>query len=371
MNSLNSLYFPGTTLCSISQYPLFLLFSRIHLLKVAENNIHGSDVKTTDSFIKSGFYQEHTPSPLGDDLERFSRLINDIKNRKDDYGSQLGALTLAAMSNHSPESGDSRQEIISSLLRNDPVFSNKHKEKADLKLWQARLVLAIGEILDHEEEDIARQLAVLKNEETQLYKELQGESDNFEEENPFGILSQLRNNMNPPGPGNMGKRFFSWQQLYKESDMPTCDLLLTTSKDCADQVLESFDTKHNEVAIYSGQLSLPAIINWHENDAVQQIRSYQEKNKQIIEGITKELLSLKTCINPLKNKTTESILSNLSKPWEKSLESHFPAKKFGRIPLSIYCFADTPCSTLLGIHKQNSVRTNGLMVLADISSTKI
>ena len=140
MNSLNSLYFPGTALYSIRQYPLFLLFSKIHFLAVTEHNIHGREVEATDSFIKAGFCQRHTPSPLGDDLERFSRLINDISTRKDDYASQLSALTLAAMSDPSQrEGGDSKQEIISSLLNNGDFFPDRQEKQDKSDLWQARL----------------------------------------------------------------------------------------------------------------------------------------------------------------------------------------------------------------------------------------
>ena len=367
MNSLNSLYFPGTTLYSVSQYPLFLLFSKVHLLKVAEHNIHGNGGEATDSFIKSGLCQPHIPSPLGDDLKRFIHLINDIKNRKDDYGSQLSALTLAAMPAYSPNSGDSRQEIISSLLSGGQLFPNKQKDQKDLEIWQARLVLAIGEILDHEEEDIARQLAVLKDEETELFKELQGEGDDFEEETPFENLSLTLKNMRPPTPGNMKKRLVSWKRLYKAGDIPACDLLLTTSRDSADQIFESVDRENKEPVIYSGRLSLPATVGSNEDDAIEQIRMYQENNKAMINEISENLLYLATCNTLSKENSSKPILSSFVKPWEKSLESHFPANKFGRTTLSFYCFADTPCSTLLEIDSRNSTRNNGLLAIADIT----
>jgi len=367
MNSLNSLYFPQTALYSTSQYPLFLVFSKLHLLGVAEHNIHGNGVEATDSLIKSGLCQIHTPSPLGNDLERFTHLINDIKNRKDDYASQLSALTLSALSNYSQKSGDSQQEIISSLLRGGQFSPEKQK---DLELWKARMVLAIGEILDHEEEDIARQLAVLKDEEAELFKELQGGGDNLEEDNPFEKHSLIRSNIPPSLPSNMKKRFLSWKQLYKEGDIPACDLLLTANRDSADQILESLDTVNNETVISSGQLSLPAIISWDKDDAIQQIHFFREKNIGIIKGITEELLYLRTCDDLVKENSSRSILSSFSEAWEKGLESHFPAKNFGRITLSFYCFADTPCSALLGVDWQNSPTTNGLMAVADIASGK-
>lgn len=370
MNSLNSLYFPGTALYSFRQYPLFLLFSKIHLLGVAEHNIHGREVQATDTFIKAGFCQRHTASPLGDDFERFRHLINDIYNRKDDYASQLSALTIAAMSNPS-ESGDSQQEIVSSLLKSNLAFPDKRKKQKYLDLWQARLVLAIAEILDREEEDIAQQLAVLKDEEADLFRELQGKDVDPEEENPLKELSLLRKNMNPPIPGNMQKRFSSWKQLYRQGDIPPYDLLLTTNRDAADQILESFD-RENEVSIIPPiQLSLPATVSASEDDAMQHIHSYRENNMEMIEEITEELLYLKTCDNLVAHNSQESFLSSFCEPWETSIESHFPAKEFGRIPVSFYCFAGIPCPTLLGTDRQNSIRTNGLLAIADISHAGI
>jgi len=236
-----------------------------------------------------------------------------------------------------------------------------------MSIWQARLVLAIGEILDYEEEDIARQFAVLKDEEAELIEELQGKDDAFVEDNPFEKLSLIRKNMNPPAPGNMKKRFLSWKQLYKAGNTPICGLLLTTSRDAADQIFESFDRKNNKTAIDSGQLLLPTTVGWNEDDAIQQIRQYKEKNKAMINEITEKLLQLATCSNPLEESSSEQALSNFSDPWEKSLESQFPAQKFGRVSLSFYCFAGTPCSTLLGIDSQNSIRNNGLMAIVDIA----
>ncbi len=313
----------------------------------------------------------HAPSPLGDDLERFTNLINDIKSRKDDYASQLSALTLAAMSPYpGKEDGDSRQEIISALLNNGQLYSGRQKEQKTLELWQARLVLTIGEILDCEEEDIARQLAAIKDEEAELFKELHGKENDSGDENPFEELALIRGNIAPPTSGNIQKRFLSWKQLYREGS-PPCDLLLTSSRDTADRILESFDTGSCEKAIYSGQLSLPAIVSRHEDDAIQRICSYQERNKAIIDKIRGQLLDLKTGNSLTEENNSGGLLSSYREPWEESLESHFPAKEFGRIPLSFYCFTSTPCSTLMGADSQDSNHTNGLMAIADIAAGRI
>ena len=335
---------------------------------MAEHNIHGRDVQATDSFIKAGFCQRHTPSPLGEDLERFSHLINDIYNRKDDYASQLSALTIAAMSNPSQIGvGDSQQEIISSLLNNGGFSPDIQKKQENSDLWQARLVLAIAEILDSEEEDIAQKLAVLKDEEAELFRELQGEEVNTEEENLFEELSLLLKNINPPVPGNMQKRFTSWKQLYRQGGIPPYDLLLTASRDAADQILESLDRENDIPFISLNQFSLPAIVSTSGDDAIQRIHSYRENNMEMIEEITKKLLDLKTSENLAAHDTSESFLSSCCEPWEAAIESYFPAKKFGRIPVSFYFFSGMPSSNLLGIDEQNGISTTGLMAIADIS----
>ena len=173
--------------------------------------------------------------------------------------------------------------------------------------------------------------------------------------------------MNPPSTDNMIKRFLSWRQLYREGDIPTCDLLLTTSKDCADHILESFSTENNSAAIYSGQLLLPAVIGRHETDAIRQILSYQKQNREIIKEIAEKLLYLKTCNAPAVENISGSVLSSFHKPWEEALESQFPERTFGRIALSFYCFSDAPCSTLLGVDKHRSHATNGLLAVTDIT----
>jgi len=366
MNSLNSLYFPGTTLYSISQYPLFLLFPTIHLLQVAESNIHGNGVRATDSFIKSGFCQLHTPCPLGDDLNRFIHLLDDIKN-KTDYASQLSALTLAAMSTQDETKDGSQQEIVASLLNNNLISSDKQKEKKDSALWQARLILAIGEILDTEEEAIARQLAIIKDDEAELFKVLQGKDDDFEEENFLKELSLIRDNINLPNPGNSKNRFQSWCQLYKEGNIPPYDILLTTSIDTADQIFESFERENNRQPSCIGKLSLPAVIGLDEEEAANAAHSFQKENSGLITTFTKNITQLKSS-RPVSSDNLDLFFTNFTPSWEQQIETYFPAESFGRIVVSIYSFTGWPCSSIFGTDKMENDNNTCLMAVADIKA---
>jgi len=369
MNSLNSLFFPGTTIYSSGQYPLFLLFPRLQIITVAESNIQCKKEQATDSFIYSDLCQLHTPCPLGDDLERFTHLLNDIKNRKDDYASQLSALTLAAMSASSQNSDNSQQEILSFLLRDNLTSQNKKMEKKNMLIWQARLVLAIGEMLDFEEEEIGRQLAIVKDEEADLFIELQGEGDDTDEENLFTELSLVRNNINPPNPGNIKKRFQSWQQLYNEGH-PAYDLLLTTSRDSADLLLELFEEKTTAKAVHLGQLFLPAIIDWNEEKALHTVRSFQQDNKELIDDFADLLLKAKHSGNLMEASDSTSFFSNFSELWEQGLETQFPVKRFGRLPLDIYGFTNTHCSALLGGESRQNQGSNCIMAVADTTAIR-
>ena len=372
MNSLNSLYFPGTTINSIAQFPVFLLFSNIYIIRAAESNIYNDDHEPADSFINSGFCQVHTPCPLGDDLDRFIHLVNDIKNRKDDYASQLSGLTLASMSTSSQNSGDSQQEILSSLLNVGGVVPDKKAEENNLQLWQARLVLAIGEMLDLEEEEIAKQLAMLKDEEAGLFKELQGEQST-EEENPFEELSLIQTNMIPANPENIKKRFLSWKRIFSEATTPQADLLLTTSKDAADLIFESFEHDTGDTALFLGQLPLPALAGWNEKDALESITSFQENNKELKSKITEVLAEQKSNANLKDLNDSDSIFARLSKQWEESLEIQFPTDKFGRLTVRFYGFANSTGTAVLGLkqHENNSNNQNCLLAVADTHTSGI
>ncbi len=97
MNSLETLYFPDTAIISTRQAPLALLFSKINLIQPVEDD-NPAEENPMDSFMNSPLCRQLPLHPLGEDKERFLFLINDIKNRKDDYAAQLSNVTLASLS---------------------------------------------------------------------------------------------------------------------------------------------------------------------------------------------------------------------------------------------------------------------------------
>ncbi|MBU1564443.1 MAG: hypothetical protein KJ630_02300 [Proteobacteria bacterium] len=344
MNSLNTLYFPATAINSPRLYPIFLLFQNVHLLSPVEDG-----KESPDSFIKSGFCQVHTPCPLGQERNRFLRLVADIKSGTDDYAAQLSALTLAAMTGVPTQGEESERSIIRSLHGTQELPREARAREELEKLWQARLVLAIGELLDQEEEEISLNLAELVDEEKVLFKELQGEDDKEEEENPFAELTRLEGSLRVNSAGNVKKRYKAWRTLFLAGDMAECEIFLTSGKDSGDILLETYQQQTGQQAPLVASLELPALVGWTGKEAHDTVHAFTTKNSPFLTAMNESFAELtgQTSI-PVQQLDLAAPLLSLADAWEKLLAADFPAERFGRIPASFYLLPGLPCATLVG-----------------------
>ena len=333
MDTLEALYFPGTTIYSASQFPTFLLFDTIHLLRPVEAAEGKED--TADIFISTGRCQEHTPSPLGKNRDRFLRLVNDIRDRKDDYAAQLGNLTLASLSARKSSIDDSTRGIVASLLTAHGVEAGD-EEQPDETLWQARLVLKIAEILDIEEEEVAMQLALLDDREENLFQELQGELA-VEEESLLEELQQLQRRISKPSAGTVKNRLNAWTRLRQTSANPRCRLWLTHLEEAADILIEQYEKTRKEPPPILITLSLPANLGWSRGEAAQHISDASQRCVDLRRQLAEAL-----------GQADKEQLAELARVWETQLDQVFPAESFGRCALVIYDFSAASCSSLLG-----------------------
>ncbi len=342
MNSLNTLLFPGTTLHSIRQFPLFLLLRKIHILQPVEDAPETASAEPSDNFIKSGFCQVHTPCPLGESRKRFQHLLKDISSRTDDYAAQLSALTLATLSNSGEKTALSEREIISSI-KTPTQHTTEIKKDAENeeRLWQARLVLSIGEILDREEEEIALNLARLEDDEASLFQQLHGVNNISDtEENPFAEISQMKENLRVLHPGSIKNRCRAWKILFSESSQQNSDILLTTIPESVDLLLEEYEKISGNSALEIATLPLPGFIGWEREKACNTALDFHTKHSTLITELEMEL-------SAAKNGKNDCLPNKLSKSWESALEQEFPQEQHGRIAAKIYLFPQTSCSTLL------------------------
>ncbi len=346
MCALKSLYFPGTSIYSPQQYPMFLLPLNIHILQPVEDVELASDVNLADSFIKNGFCQGYTPTPLGDDRDRFLNLVEDIQNRKDDYAAQLSQLTIAAMTSNNKKQVESKNDILSSLIGTTSSAQVEEQEQAG-DLWQARLMLKLAEMLDREEEELSLNLSVLEDYEAELIQELQGAQDD-EDENPFADLQQLKKNMVSQRTGAMKRRLAAWHKLCRESNFSKeISTFITDSEDAAGLLLEAYHEATDELIKPIATFFLPPITEWDSSKAVADVLSFKEKFDQGEEFIA--VLSGQSQDNTIIEK------------WNSIVEETFPEETFGRKTVSVYSFNGYSCFDLIAASPEKSGK-NGILI---------
>lgn len=347
MNSLKTLYFPVTDIYSVRQFPLFLLFQNVHLIQPVEKSPDLNTEQTENSFIKSEFCHVHTPCPLGEHKNRFLHLVEDIRNRKDDYASQLSYLTLAAMSKSTGSANESEREIVSAIFT--PSEIRDSQDSADSrteKLWNSRLVLAMAEILDQEEEEIARGMAVLQDDETELFQSLHG-SEEPEEDSPFQELIKLEKNIGAADSRNERNRTRAWQAIFQEANINDVELLLTTSQLSANVLLEKFDKENGSAPIQLNNFELPGLISWDEKTGFESVSSFVRNNDELLNQISSVLQEIAEADSPSQDFINSTMYFELAEKWQNVLESSFPAQQYGRDTVVIYILPGFPCSRLL------------------------
>lgn len=336
MNTLEALYFPGTEIYSASQFPVFLLFGRLHLIKPVEESEQRDD--TGDIFTTAGLCQAHTPCPLGDQRERFEHLVRDIRERKDDYATQLSNLTVASFSAKKKSVDDSSRSIVSSLL-GTPETKEDEEDIRNTELWQSRLILKIGEQLDREEEEVAVRMALLDDDEQGLFKTLQGELDE-EEETLFGELLNLKSRLNKPSATSVTTRLRAWSRIYREHTAPLPKICLTHMEDAADPLLEEYEEKMHLPPSEILHLLLPGNIGWDTKTALSRIRDFQEKEGGLLDAIA----SFITGKDPQRER------ESLENEWSEALDRHFPIAETGRLNLHFHTMSTISWAEMLGGH---------------------
>jgi hypothetical protein len=360
MNTLDTLYFPDTVLPIHEQLPLALFFHTIHLLQPVEKDEKGDQGEPSDPgnypFTEMAFCQEHTPSRLGADRDRFLHLIHDIRTKKDAYVEQLNYLTLASLSAPASRGDNSKQAILSSLLQGmEQQDTDARDEQERLDLWQARLVLKIAEILDQEEEELALQLTGIDDNEIALFKRLQGEiresgEEEVAEEDPFQELLELKQKMNQPRPGMIRNRLRAWNRLYLSGPLPVKPLLWTTRRqEAAYILLEQYEKESGRAPLSLLQIELPAVFSKENTDVIGEVEQFRTEMQPHLQKMAEALgeLAMKENLNVTDPAALLPLAEAWKEAWSSSLESSFPARQYGRAELTIYLLAETYLPALI------------------------
>ncbi len=351
MISFKTLLFPDTDICKDRLYPLFLFFAPIHYLQTVEPDPEGEQRTDSDIFMEQGLCQGHTPVPLEKNRRRFLHLIKDIKERRDGYTAQLASLTMAAMSAPpAAKRGEAKHEIISSLLATQALPSSSSDRETDL--WQARLVLAIAEILEKDEAELRENLDMLDSREIEMFRSLKG--DDRDEDDPFAELEEIQARIETRRPHAEKNRFNAWLRIMRYFQPPDGLFWLASSQDSADQIISRFEEKTGGLAIPVLSLPFPARIDISADYLLKEISTFHEASKQLRQEIGNELENLARAENYDPGSTELLLPGNADWPaaWEALLEDRFPASNHGRSEVTISILPAAPITDLLSLKQQ-------------------
>ena len=356
MKTLETLYFPDTAILSLRQLPLFLLFPTVHIITPVEDDPQNSDV-----FMDNSFCRCHTPYPLGEDRQRFLYLINDIQNRKDDYAAQLSHITLASMSEKQNTGESSKHQIVSSLLGRPQDDQKDDSNSRDDLLWQARLVLKIGEVLDREEEEVARSLAFLDESETDLFERLKGEDDDDQDiDELYDDLKNVRAKLDRPRTESVKKRIKAWFRFVEGAQLPGCQIWSTTRQEAADILFENHEKEHGHQPKHLASIELPAVVDKTGKNLLTEIDHFHRVAQQ----------KLPLIISMIKG-ATDNLMGNsgfveANNKWQELLSISYPEDNFGRITVNFHLFS-AQLSHYSGVKSSNSSNIEAPKILATFS----
>ncbi|MCL2789293.1 MAG: hypothetical protein FWD79_01470 [Desulfobulbus sp.] len=240
--------FPETLPTERFLLPLVQVFGQVVHMQAIENE--PPEQRTATAFIEQcrqqGRLCPFTPVPLGDQRERFLALAQELHRRGDAKTSQLSMLTLAGLGRR--DNAEPAHTILSRLLHGAEI---REREQTELMLWQARLLIKLGEAYDIEQAELHHALHAISRKQDSLFAELCGEK-----ENPF-VLSVTGQDDGPETDNILRHRLKAWSRLCFHGSIPAPGLLVTHHRTAVDLLQEVYERRWRQSARLLASLPIP------------------------------------------------------------------------------------------------------------------
>jgi len=323
MNTDTVCIFPDTIPEAESLFPLVQVFEPVVYLRPVENDPpEGDDLAPfCRETAEQGLVRFDCPAPLAENRDRFLQLVRDLQERRDDYAGQLSNLSLAGLGRGGKT--ETKTPIMGTLLKQTGI-QNEQDEQHIMVLWQARLVLKLAEIFDHEQRELQNSLERISDREKGLLNELR-EEDN----QPFSLTRSLKNAAGRTD-GQLKQRLKAWSRIFALGrDQITASIFITTSRDALDLLLEhsGLEQKNQPQALL--KLQLPG---GHAGDSTTEQRAAFQKDAAGLIGTLQELLQHPNTVD----KKHLDLLNGPRSKWADLLEQHYPAGENSRCTLTLY-----------------------------------
>ncbi len=348
-NRLTACIFPDTVPGDAILFPLVQIFHPLVYCQAVEEDEIPCDLASSvrNQLEEAGLCRIHVPAPLGEHRQRFLALIKDLATQKDDYAVRLKNLALSGIGLDARSKRESKSSIIDNLLQGQRIV-DQAGEKRKMLLWQARLVLKLGEIFDGEQGTLHREMERIAQKEEGLFSELRRE-----QADPFSFTQNMQTGMGS-NDGLLQLRLKAWTRLFclgtRKLEEFSC--FVTTNQDALDLLVEKYERDEENHARPLPVILLPTGCN--QDTWQKELQDFQDQGMDLLADLA-EILRGDTLPGD------EDTFSSGDGTWAQLLDTIYPRSLHGRCRLHLYRFgAAESCELFMETFGREDEQARGL-----------
>jgi hypothetical protein len=304
----------------------------------------------------------YAPAPLGDDLSRFNRLLRELETSRPDEFSRLFSTAKAPVATGEVRDQDeiSAATVYSALQHDADINTNiQYRER----LWQARLVLKLAEILDRKETEVRQGLAQVSSAEHNVFAALEGhagaETDDLADLNSADIYPQQKSQQIQIDEHAVGAselliplRAKAWAELYlADPSIRLPDILTTANPESGAILLDGYENTWDREPRKLFSLNVPVVNLTNAEKKFEKYlisrNTFREAAKKNLEYFAQFLQQLAGFTEPfVDNQKDISLLAENISAWEEKIKVHFSGAETDFNKISFYCFPGTSIADL-------------------------
>ncbi len=245
---ISALIFPETAVSPLDTAKFLLFFDELGFYLATEPENSGA----APGPLLAEFCKGYAPAPLGADLPRFSRLLREMETARSDELARLFAAAGAPVTSGPARDKDETSAAnIYGALHQDEAAKSSLRQKE--RLWQARLVLKLAEILDSREAEVRAGLTRIVAAEQNMLTAL-GEDETLATAGPQQFSPK-------PAAVLVPLRLKAWAALHlSNTSRPGFPVLLASGRESGIILLDGFENIWQKAATPLFTLSFPGIV---------------------------------------------------------------------------------------------------------------
>jgi hypothetical protein len=352
MEPLSSvLLFPETEPSIQDIGKLLFFFKSLSYYFPTESDAEGSKDQSLFENICTGY----VPAPLGEDLTRFNHLLREMESSRSDDLARLFSSAQAPITTGQIRDKDevSSSSVLSALQKDN---GNKASVQQKERLWQARLILKLAEMLDRREKEVRQGLARITSDEQKIFASLEGdgetESKDLAQVSDQEKSARRQNKIKYPEDYSVGEsamlmplRIKAWAELFlADSHASRPSIIVTTSPDSASILLDGYESNWSKTAQELFSLSIPPFSGLDTSDSANEqfissrdkLRQAAQENLTHFESVLREAADLQNTSSGMHPEL--NLLQKHVAAWEDKIKVEFPTPVSGHQKLTFYCF---------------------------------